>query len=150
MIQTIKKTSTILIAIALLSTTAWCRDRSKKPTKSDKATFPPQVVKTVPANLADNVDFTITEIKVTFDRKMQSDKAWSWIIHQNLGVYPGYRPSPDPKWEDGGKTCVLSVKLSPDTLYAVGVNSYRHNGFKDVNGKVAIPHIWVFKTKKAK
>ena len=81
---------------------------------------------------------------------MQTEKAWSWIIHQNLGVYPGYRGSAEPRWEDDGKTCVLPVKLSPDTVYAVGCNSIRHTGFKDKNGKVAVPFVWVFKTRKAK
>jgi len=112
--------------------------------------FPPRVVKTEPAYGEKDVDFSLKEIKVTFDRPMQTEKAWSWIIHENLGVYPGFRGGPEPRWENDGKTCVLPVKLSPDTVYAVGVNSVRHSGFKDAGGKVAVPHVWVFKTKKAK
>jgi hypothetical protein len=110
--------------------------------------FPPCVVKTEPANRAKDVDFRLREIKVTFDRPMMTEQQWSWIIHTELGVYPGYRGSPGPRWEDDGKTCILSVRLSPDTLYAVGVNSLRHTGFRDRKNKIAVPYVWVFKTKK--
>lgn len=143
--------STVLTGLALFLAVGMVQGADKgKKAENQANQFPPHVVKTVPANLADGVDFTIKEIKVTFDRKMSTDKSWSWMMHQNLGVYPGYRPSPEPRWEDDGKTCVLAVKLSPDTLYAVGANSYRHTGFRDTDGKIAIPYIWVFKTKKAK
>ncbi|MDP6111409.1 MAG: Ig-like domain-containing protein [Planctomycetota bacterium] len=111
--------------------------------------FPAMVIKTEPENRATGVDFTIQEIKVTYDRSMDQG-SWSWIIHTNLGLYPGYRGSANPRWEDKGKTCVLPVKLSPDTVYAIGVNSFRHTGFKDETGKTAVPHVWVFKTKKTK
>ena len=111
--------------------------------------FPPHVVKTEPAMNAKDVDFALREIKVTFDRPMQTGQYWSWIMHRNLGVYPGYRGGPEPRWENDGRTCVLPVKLSPDTLYAVGVNSFRHKGFRSPEGKVAVPCVWVFKTKKA-
>ncbi|MDP6356432.1 MAG: Ig-like domain-containing protein [Planctomycetota bacterium] len=112
--------------------------------------FPAMVVKTEPENRATGVDFTIQEIKVTYDRSMVTKGSWSWIIHTNLGLYPGYRGSADPRWEDKGKTCILPVKLSPDTVYAIGVNSFRHTGFKDKAGTAAVPHVWVFKTRKAK
>ena len=111
--------------------------------------FPPMVVKTEPANRAKDVDFSLKEIKVTFDRPMNTDGSWSWITYQDLGVYPGYKGSPGPRWEDDGKTCVLPVKLSPDTVYAVGANTFRHTNFRDAAGEIAVPHVWVFKTKKA-
>ena len=110
--------------------------------------FPPCMVNIQPAFREKDVDFTLREIKVTFDRPMQTEKSWSWIIHTNLGVYPGYRPAPDPRWENDGKTCVLPVRLSPDTVYAVGVNSFQHTGFRDTEGKAAVPYVWVFKTSK--
>ena len=118
--------------------------------KANDDELPPQVVKTEPANGAQDVDPGLKEIKVTFDRKMTTERSWSWIIHRQLGAYPGVRGGSDPRWEDDGRTCVLSVKLKPDTLYAVGANSFRHTGFKDTNGKVAIPHTWVFRTRKGK
>ncbi len=112
--------------------------------------FPPCVVGTEPGNRAKDVDFTLREIKVTFDRPMRTERSWSWIIHRNLGVYPGSKPSAEPRWENKGRTCVLPVRLSPDTLYAIGVNSIRHTGFRDPDGNVAVPHVWVFRTKKAR
>jgi len=111
--------------------------------------LPPYVVSCGPANRAKDVDFRLREIKVTFDRPMETGKNWSWIIHQNLGLYPGHRTLGEPRWEAGGRTCVLPVRLSPDTLYAVGVNSFRHTGFRGPDGKVAVPFVWVFKTRKA-
>ena len=119
-----------------------------KPAAKDDADFPPRVVKTEPADRATGVDIRLREIKVTFDRPMSTEKAWSWMILVEQGVYPGYRGGPEPRWENDGKTCVLAVRLSPDTVYAVGVNSPRNNGFRDVDGKVAVPYGWVFKTGK--
>jgi len=109
--------------------------------------FPPRVVATLPPDRAKNVDFALQEIKVTFDRPMMTEKQWSWIIHTDLGVYPGYEGSPDPRWEDGGRTCVLAVRLSPDTVYAVGANGVNYTGFRDTSNKVAVPYVWVFKTR---
>ena len=108
--------------------------------------LPPCVVKTEPANRATDVAATLNEIKVTYDRKM-TDRMWSWIIQRNLGVYPGGRDLGEPRWENDGKTCVLPVRLRPNTVYAIGCNSFRHNGFRDLDGKVAVPHVLVFKTK---
>lgn len=112
------------------------------------AEFPPRVVKTEPEDRAAGVDFHIREIKVTFDRPMETGKNYSWIILRAHGVYPGYRGGPDPRWENDGKTCVLPVRLSPDTLYAIGINSFRHTGFHTPDGKPAVPFAWVFKTRK--
>jgi hypothetical protein len=95
------------------------------------------------------VDPGLTEISVTFDRPMQTEESWSWIIHQNLGIYPGLKDGPPPRWEDDGRTCVLAVKLAPGRLYAVGANSFRHRGFRDLTGRVAVPFTWVFKTRNA-
>ena len=141
----------LLVGIPLWASFGIAADAGKKQVlqKADPD-MPPHVVKTQPAFSEKNVDFALKEIKVTFDRPMQRENSWSWILHRKLGVYPGYRSSAGPRWEADGRTCVLPVRLSPDTLYAIGVNSFRHTGFKDTNGKVAVPHVWVFKTRKAK
>ena len=120
-----------------------------KGAKKADTDLPPCVVKTVPADRAKDVDAALKEIKVTFDRAMKTEKSYSWIIQRNLGAYPGYKGSPPPRWEDDGRTCVLPVRLTPNTLYAVGANSFYHSGFRDTQGKVAVPRVWVFKTKKA-
>jgi len=133
-----------LIVLGALTATALAQE-AKQEVDPD---FPPCVVKTVPANRAKDVDCRVREIKVTFDRPMFTRGMWSWIILRANGVYPGTRGGPKPRWEDGGRTCVLPVHLSPDTVYAIGVNSPRHTGFRDTKGKVAVPHAWVFKTTK--
>ena len=70
----------------------------------------------------------------------------SWASHKSLGPKDG----PPPRWENGGKTCVLAVKLIPGTLYAVGVTSFRHTGFRAPDNKVAVPYVWGFKPGTAK
>jgi len=120
-----------------------------KPEEEVDSGLPPAVIKTEPGNRAKDVDSSLQEIKVTFDRPMQAEKSWSWIRHANLGVYPGYQGSAEPHWEDDGRTCVLPVKLSPGTWYAIGVNSFRHTGFRGKDGAIAVPHVWVFQTQKA-
>ena len=110
--------------------------------------LPPYVVLTEPADRVRDVDPGLREIKVTFDRPMNTERSWSWIMLRTVGDYPGYRGSREPRWEKNGRTCVLSVRLRPDTVYAVGVNSFRHTGFRDAKGTIAVPHAWVFRTKK--
>lgn len=136
-----------LVAVAVLVAGAVAFRVTADDPEYDPA-FPPRVVRTVPADRAKGVDPALKEIKVTFDRPMTTGQHWSWIIHQNLGAYPGTRDGPPPRWEDEGRTCVLAVALAPDTIYAVGVNSVRHTGFRDASGKIAVPHAWVFMTGK--
>lgn len=90
------------------------------------------------------------EKRPAFDRPMMTERQWSWIIHQQIGIYPGDPEGPPPRWEDGGRTCVLAVKLAPNTLYAAGVESFRHTGFRTADNKIAVPYVWVFKTGKAR
>lgn len=138
----------LCLALVLLATTLSAAE--KEPPPKFDPTLPPCVVKTVPADRAKDVDANLTEIKVTFDRPMMTEKQWSWIIHQQIGIYPGTPDGPPPRWEDGGRTCCLPVKLIPDTLYAVGVNSFRHTGFRTADNRIAVPHAWVFRTGKAR
>ncbi len=97
--------------------------------------FPPRVVETFPANQAKDVDCTLREIKVTFDRPMMGGQQWSWIIHTDLGVTRATRARPSRGGRGRQDMVVLAVRLSPDTLYAVGVNSFRHTGFRDPCGQ---------------
>lgn len=125
---------------------AWMASAQEAKTAYDPE-MPPVVVKTVPAANEKSVDPALTEIRVTFDRPMRTERSWSWIIHQQLGAYPGLRDGPEPRWEDEGRTCILTVKLVPGTLYAVGTNSFRHTGFRDRDGHPAVPFVWVFRTR---
>jgi hypothetical protein len=108
--------------------------------------LPPHAVKVEPANGATDVDPALTEIKATFSRPMKRD-SWSWVYQNNSGTYPGYQGGPPPQFDEAGLTCSLPVKLSPNTVYAVSLNSYRHTGFQDAAGKPALPYGWTFKTR---
>ena len=130
------------VMVGCMGVMAWAQQRGA----AGGDGLPPYVVKSEPVSRATDVDVKLTEIRVTYDRPM-TDGSWSWIIEGNLGAYPGAKELGEPRWEDGGKTCVLPVKLQPGTVYAVGCNSYRHTGFKDRDGRVAVPYVLVFKTK---
>jgi len=119
----------------------------EKPPKAAQE-WPPRVVATEPADRALDVDPDLAEIRVTFDRPMTVGENYSWIKLNAWGEYPGSYGARAPRWEEGGKTCVLSAKLRPGTVYAVGINSYHHTGFHDTAGTPAVPFAWVFRTKK--
>jgi RNA polymerase sigma-70 factor (ECF subfamily) len=119
----------------------------EKPPKAAEE-WPPRVVATEPADRASDVDPDLAEIRVTFDRPMTVGENYSWVKLVEWGQFPGSRGARAPRWENGGRTCVLAVKLEPGVLYAVGINSFRHRGFRDTVGTPAVPFAWVFRTKK--
>lgn len=132
-----------VVAVSGALTLLWAQEKRDEPDA-----LPPYVVETVPKSRAIDVEAKLGQIRVTYDRPMM-DKTWSWIMHPDLGEYPGSRALGEPWWEDGGKTCVLPVALKPNTVYAIGCNSFRHTGFRDRSGRIAVPFVLVFKTKAA-
>ncbi len=109
-------------------------------------TFPPVVVKTVPAAGDLQVDATTTkEIRVTFSKQM-AGKSWSWA---DLGEATKLPVVGEPRYDADGKTCVVSVDLKPGRTYAVWINSERFKNFKDAEGNPAVPYLLVFETKAA-
>jgi hypothetical protein len=117
---------------------------TKGDVKADE--LPPRVVASEPANGATDVDPGLREIKVTFNREMQRDK-WSWVMQRACGVYPGYQGSPPPAFDETGKICSLPVRLSPNTVYALSINSFQHTGFRDLANHPALPYGLAFRTK---
>jgi len=105
---------------------------------------PPVVVKTVPQAGAADVDPKLTEIAVTFSKPMLAE-SWSWV-KLTKGQFPKIEGK--PKYLADRKTCVLPVKLEPDTTYAMWINSTENGNFKDADGQPAVPYLLVFKTKK--
>lgn len=104
--------------------------------------MPPVVVKTVPEAGAKNVAPGITEIKVTFSKKM-ADHSWSWSTvwsHSDPEVIG------KPHYEADGRTCVLKVRLEPNKTYGYWLNSQKFKNFKDDENRPAIPYLFVFKT----
>lgn len=105
---------------------------------------PPVVVKSIPESGADDVDASLTEIKVTYSKAM-TDESWSWSTwgQENMPKTTG-----KPHYEADKKTCVLPVKLAPGKFYAIWLNSSSFHGFADASGNTAVPYLLVFETKK--
>ena len=101
----------------------------------------PSVVETVPSNGETNVDPSLTEIRVTYDREM-SDGSWSWCYDPSQLQTTG-----KPRYEPDRKTCVLPVKLEPGKTYTIRLNSPQFKNFMDRNGRAAIPYSLSFTTR---
>lgn len=105
----------------------------------------PWIVKTVPAVGATDVDSSLKEITVTFDRDMQTGMSWT-------GSEEFYMP-PSPngaraEWRDS-RTCVLPVTLKKGQFYRVGINSTSFQNFKSDKGISAPSAVIYFTTQGA-
>jgi hypothetical protein len=111
-------------------------------TAQDIESMPPVVVKTVPEAGATDVPPGIIEIKVTFS-KVMADGSWSWS-----SAWQGAAPESvgKPGYEADGKTCVLQVRLEPNTTYGYWLNSEKFKSFKDATGRPAVPYLLAFQT----
>ena len=76
------------------------------------------------------------EIRVTFDQPM--GKSYSWIGVDDF-------MSGQPEWKDA-KTCVLPVKLKPETEYWLSLNTNRFSNFRSQKGESAVPFPVSFRT----
>jgi RNA polymerase sigma-70 factor (ECF subfamily) len=105
----------------------------------------PVVVKTLPQAGATDIDAKLGEIQVTFSKDMM-DGSWSWstVSRESFPKLDG-----QPKYLQDKRTCVLPVKLEPGKTYALWVNTERFTGFKDADGRTAVPYLLVFQTRKA-
>jgi len=106
--------------------------------------MPPVVVKTFPESGAKNVDPSISEIRVTFNKEMM-DQSWSWVQ-----IAPENFPKiiEAPRYLEDKRTCVIKVKLEPGKTYIIWVNTQKFTNFKDKNGRPAVPYLLMFETKK--
>jgi len=129
----------ILIAVTLLSTGTHAVAEVTK----GVAAAQPSVVKTVPQCGETEVDPATREIRVTFSKDMK-DKCWSWCTAHE-GQFP--EMVGQPRYLADKRTCVLPVKLKPQTAYAIWLNTQRYINFKDTGGRPAIPYLLVFETK---
>jgi hypothetical protein len=103
----------------------------------------PVVVKTVPQSGAKDVAPGTVELKVTFSKEM-TDQSWSW---SSAWKDSGPEMVGRPQYEADHKTCVVKVKLEPNKAYGYWINSQNFHGFKDAQGRVAVPYLFVFQTK---
>jgi RNA polymerase sigma-70 factor (ECF subfamily) len=107
------------------------------------AKAPPVVVSSTPRAGDDAVDPNLKEIKVTFSKDMQ-DGSWSWaqMSDDTMPEMTG-----KPRYDDDARTCVLPVKLKPDTTYVLLLNKEPFANFVDQDGRKALEYWLVFKTK---
>lgn len=103
----------------------------------------PVVVKTIPEAGTKDVAAGEVEIKVTFSKEM-ADNSWSLS-----SAWKGSEPAiiGKPRYAADKKTCILKVKLEPNTTYGYWINSQKFTGFRCKQGKAAIPYFIVFQTK---
>ena len=106
--------------------------------------LPPHVVSSAPEQGATDVDPRLREITVSFDRLIAPGDH-SWVIFQGSGLYPGYRGGEVTLSEDR-MSAALDVRLSPGTVYALGVNDLRYSGYKDIYGRPLLPFGLCFRT----
>jgi uncharacterized protein YdeI (BOF family) len=107
------------------------------------STARPSVVKTIPQCGDAQVDPNTRNISVTFSKEMM-DASWSWSTADE-GQFPDIVGK--PKYLADKKMCVIEVKLKPQTTYAIWLNSEKFHGFKDKDGRSAVPYLLVFETK---
>ena len=103
----------------------------------------PKIVELKPANNANEVDPSITELRVTFDVPMGKGMSWT-------GGGPSYPEGPSgarAEWSSDGKTCVLPVTLQPGHSYRLGLNSLSFNNFQSESGVPLEPVVYQFKTR---
>jgi hypothetical protein len=103
----------------------------------------PVVVQTTPRTGDTNVDASLSEIRVTYNKEMM-DESWSWSQVSDES-YP--ETTGDARYEADHKTCVLPVKLYPGKTYTIWLNSAKFGGFQDVTGRKAVPYVLRFRTR---
>jgi hypothetical protein len=106
--------------------------------------MPPSVVKTAPQCGDAAVDAATTkQVQATFSKEM-ANGSWSWSQMSNE-TFPQIIGK--PKYLEDKKTCVIDVKLEPKKTYILWLNSENFKGFKDSDGRPAIPYLLVFQTR---
>ena len=113
--------------------------------EADNSDNRPTVVSTTPVALADDVDPSLKQISIMFDRQMMVG-SWSWVGGGQTFPKTTGGPSYDSQ---SGTICTLPVKLEPGTVYWVGVNSPQHQNFKSADGVPARPYQILFATRSA-
>ncbi|MBW1971303.1 MAG: hypothetical protein JRI44_00470 [Deltaproteobacteria bacterium] len=99
------------------------------------------VVSTYPKLNQNDVSYMLDKIQVTFNVPMKTN-SYSFVV-AGPGETPEITGNP---WFKDEYTCILPVKLKPDKLYSIGINSQRHKGFRSKDGIPAIPFVLIFRT----
>lgn len=134
------KPLTVLLLVSVLAFGRLSAQTDATPTVDSVA---PVVVKTIPEAGSKDVASGEVEIKVTFSKEM-ADESWSWS-----SAWKDSAPAVigKPRYDTNHRTCILKVKLEPNKTYGYWINSQKFSGFRDKQGKAAIPYFFVFQTK---
>lgn len=102
----------------------------------------PGIASMSPAKDAEDIDaVTVTELVVTFDRKMGGGMSWTkadWLFPETTGR---------AQWNEDGTTCTMPVSLKSGTEYTLGINHPYANNFQSEWGVPVEPVVWRFTTK---
>jgi RNA polymerase sigma-70 factor (ECF subfamily) len=99
-----------------------------------------------PKNGADDIDPSLTELRVTFDVPMGEGMSWTGGGEQ----FPKLADGKTARWSADGLTCTLPVALEPDHDYQLGFNSIRHNNFQSKWGVPLEVVVYKFRTRASK
>ncbi|MGL4943329.1 MAG: DUF4932 domain-containing protein [Thermoguttaceae bacterium] len=106
----------------------------------------PKVKQFRPKNGAKNVDPSVAELSVTFDRPMCDGYAWGTMDH---GVtFPKMQAGKRPQWSEDKKTCTIFVELEPNKTYRIWLTGEANQDFRSAVGDVPLKTIhYTFTTK---
>lgn len=103
----------------------------------------PKVINAFPQNGSQNVDPSVREIWVQFDKPMM-DKSWSWAYTEK-DKFP--QLSGDPYYSEENTKNTLPVLLEANHEYDIWINTETLKNFKDKTGISAEPFELKFKTR---
>jgi len=136
-----KSLLSLVLGMMLLSETAFAAALTKDVTIENT---PPSVIKTVPVCGDDQVDPTITEIRVVFSKDMQNGCMWS-ICAIDQKSFP--KLGSNIHFLEDKRTCVVPVTLERGKTYALWFNHGSFNNFMDEKSNPSIPYLLIFKTR---
>jgi hypothetical protein len=106
------------------------------------ASAAPSVVQTTPQTGDLNVDPSLTEIRVTYNKQMMNGSC-SWCYDPEK-----FKTTGKPRYESDARTCVLPVKLEPGKTYTIWLNTETFRNFRDATGRAAVPYMLEFTTRR--
>lgn len=102
--------------------------------EADRAALtPPQPVEIIPAPGSQNVDPSLSEIRITFDQPMSGGRS----VTGGGDTYPTL--TGDFTWSEDMRTLTFPVALQPNHDYYFGINSFSHTNFRSDHG---VPAPW--------
>ena len=119
------------------------KPKANEPTsKTAKSPYPQY--KSNPAHGATNVDPSLKEIVIRFDREMGPGMS----ITGDPALLPPISQAGKPGWRNT-RTFVFPVALAEGSYYRIGINSKSHQNFQDTFEIPALPSVIAFTTKGA-